>query len=71
MVITPILPYSPLLGMKGWLKMNTNIFNEFRRGLNICLDTNFMKPQSMKQNASKHEAQSNKAIFNIGPNIVP
>ena len=25
----------------------------------------------MKQNASKHEAQSNKAIFNIGPNIVP
>ena len=24
----------------------------------------------MKQNPAKHEAQSNKAIFNIGPNIV-
>ena len=44
MVITPIVPYLPLLGMKWWLKINTNIFNGFRKGLNICLDTNFMNP---------------------------
>ena len=25
------LPYLPLLGMKRWLKINTNIFNGFRR----------------------------------------
>ena len=42
MVITPILPYLPPLGMKEWLKINTNIFNGFRSGLSICLDTNFM-----------------------------
>ena len=42
MVITSILPYLPLLGMKRWLKINTNIFNGFRGGINICLDTIFM-----------------------------
>ena len=31
MVITSTLPYLPLLGMKRWLKINTNIFNGFRR----------------------------------------
>ena len=41
MIITSILPYLPLLGMKRWLKINTNIFNGLRRGINICLDTIF------------------------------
>ena len=44
MVITSILPYLPLLGMKRWLKINTNICNGFLRGINICLDTIFMNP---------------------------
>ena len=44
MVITPILLYLQLLGMKGWLKINTNNFNGFRRCLNKCLDANFMNP---------------------------
>ena len=38
------LPFLPLLLMKECLKNITNIFNGFRRGLNIYLDTNFMNP---------------------------
>ena len=42
MVFTPILLYLPLLGMKGSLKSNTNIFNGSRGVLNI--DTIFLNP---------------------------
>ena len=38
--------------MKGWLKINTNIFSGYRRGLNICLDTNFMNPGQIVLNVS-------------------
>ena len=48
MVITSILPYLPLLGMKRWLKNNTNIFNGFRRGINIYLDTFLSRVNSFK-----------------------
>ena len=42
----------PLLGMKGWQKINTNNFNEFRRCENICLDEDFLNLGQIVLNVS-------------------